>query len=64
MLGHMTPKQAKTKKSFRLPFLNAKPVGLGDVVSKVTKAIGFSECAMCRKRKAKLNKMMTIGGRR
>jgi len=33
-------------------------VGLGDTVAKVTKAIGLKPCKGCRKRQAKLNKLL------
>ena len=33
-------------------------VGLGDTVAKVTKAIGLKPCKRCRKRQAKLNKLL------
>jgi len=34
-----------------------KGIGLGDVVSKVTQALGIKECKGCAKRKALLNKI-------
>lgn len=35
--------------------------GLGDVISKVTKAVGIRECGGCKKRREALNRMVPFG---
>jgi len=43
----------------RLPgFLIEEEIGLGDVIKKVTYAIGIKPCAGCEKRAAALNRWM------
>jgi hypothetical protein len=37
-----------------------KTVGLGDIVSKVTSALGMTECTGCASRKASLNKVTLV----
>jgi hypothetical protein len=45
----------------RLPgFLVEEEIGLGDVVKKVTYAIGIRPCAGCEKRAVALNSWMTL----
>jgi hypothetical protein len=45
----------------RLPgFLIEQEVGLGDVIKKVTYAMGFKPCGGCEKRAAALNRWMTF----
>tara|TARA_R100000808_G_C2142357_1_gene150139 strand:- start:1043 stop:1306 length:264 start_codon:yes stop_codon:yes gene_type:complete len=34
------------------------PVGLGDTIAKATKAVGIKPCKGCRKRQAKLNRLV------
>lgn len=42
-----------------------KPIrGLGDVVSRVTKALGIKECSGCAKRRERLNQLLPLGDRR
>jgi hypothetical protein len=40
----------------------AKSRGLGDTISKITKALGIRECGGCAKRRAKLNKLIPYAG--
>ena len=43
------------------PLHNCKPkglTGLGDVVAKVTSAVGVKPCGKCKERQAKLNKLV------
>lgn len=43
----------------RLPrFLVAEPVGLGDVVKRVTTAVGVKPCTACQQRAARLNEWL------
>ncbi len=35
--------------------------GLGDTVSKVTKAMGIKECGGCKRRRERLNKLVPYG---
>jgi len=45
----------------RLPgFLLEEEIGLGDVVKRVTYAMGVKPCAGCEKRAASLNRWMTF----
>jgi len=56
----MSKKAEKTSASLdRAEFdrLAASGMGLGDIVSKMTKALGLKECAGCTKRRAALNKL-------
>ncbi len=41
-----------------------REVGLGDVVSKVTKAVGIKECGGCKRRRKALNRLLKFGGKR
>ena len=40
---------------------NKKAKGLGDVIEKVTKAVGIEPCNGCNERKEKLNKLFPFG---
>jgi hypothetical protein len=45
----------------RLPgFLVEEEIGLGDVIKRVTYALGVQRCASCDKRAAALNRWMTF----
>lgn len=49
----------------RLPgFITEGETGLGDVVKRVTYALGIKPCAGCERRAAALNKWMVFTGRR
>jgi len=42
--------------TLRLPrFLIGEPVGLGDIVKRITKVVGVTPCAACEQRAARLN---------
>ena len=48
----------------RLPGFSADDaVGLGDAITRVTRAIGIRPCDGCTRRAAALNRWMVIGGR-
>jgi hypothetical protein len=45
----------------RLPgFIKEEPIGLGDVIKRVTYAMGIKPCGGCDKRAAALNRWMTF----
>jgi hypothetical protein len=49
----------------RLPgFVTDEDIGLGDVVKRMTYAVGVSPCGGCERRVAALNRWMTFSGRR
>jgi hypothetical protein len=49
----------------RLPgFVSDKDIGLGDIVKRVTYAIGMKPCGGCERRAAALNRWMAFSGRR
>ena len=51
--------------SVRLPgFVTDKDIGLGDVVKRMTYAVGVRPCGGCEGRAAALNRWMTFSGRR
>jgi hypothetical protein len=41
----------------------AQPVGLGDVISKATSAVGIQPCGGCRERAELLNRLVSFGRR-
>jgi hypothetical protein len=45
----------------RTPMNAQRPVGLGDVISRATAAMGIKPCAACKKRAAALNKRIVFG---
>jgi hypothetical protein len=48
----------------RLPgFVSDEPVGLGDVVKRVTTTVGIRPCGGCQRRAATLNRWMQFSGR-
>jgi hypothetical protein len=48
----------------RLPgFVADEPVGLGDAISRVTRAVGLRPCDGCRRRAAALNRWLVFTGR-
>jgi hypothetical protein len=56
--------KAVAKKSplqVRVPLNAQRPVGLGDVISRATSALGVKPCAACKKRAAALNKRIVFG---
>ena len=49
----------------RLPgFMTEQEIGLGDVVKRVTTAIGIKPCGGCQRRAAALNRRLVFSGRR
>ncbi len=49
----------------RLPgFISDEDIGLGDVIKKVTSAVGIRPCGGCERRAAALNRWLTFTGRR
>jgi hypothetical protein len=48
----------------RLPgFVSDEDVGLGDVVSRMTSAIGIRPCGGCQRRAAAMNRWLVFSGR-
>jgi len=48
----------------RVPFRTDKPpIGLGDVVKKVTTTMGFRPCSGCQRRAEAMNRMVQFTGR-
>ena len=52
----------KTPAHMNLPFPMIR-MGAGDVIAMATKAMGFKECESCAKRKAALNRALSIGSK-
>lgn len=49
----------------RIPGFNAESeVGFGDLVKRATSTVGITPCGPCRERAARLNRWLTISGRR
>lgn len=46
-----------------LPFMQ-RPVGAGDVVARLTRAVGIKPCEPCKRRQAWLNQWLQFGPRR
>jgi hypothetical protein len=42
-----------------VPFVH-QPIGLGDAVAQVTRALGIQPCGGCKKRQEYLNQQMTL----
>lgn len=73
MTGHpdvrrLTPAEARAFEesfSFPLPTPGARraggPLGLGDLVSRVTHGMGITECSGCQRRRSLLNKLVVWG---
>ena len=50
-----------SKHNLRIPFLtDDSRIGLGDVISKVTYAVGIGPCPGCRQRAARLNRWISF----
>lgn len=57
--------QPRRPRQVRLPgFVSDEPVGLGDVIKRVTTTAGIKPCGGCAKRAAKLNRLVSFSGRR
>jgi hypothetical protein len=58
------PRRNQARHRARLPrLLAAEPVGLGDVVKRVTGAVGVRPCSACEQRAARLNRWLEFGPR-
>jgi hypothetical protein len=56
-----TKEAEPTPRKVRLPgFITGEEVGLGDVVMRVTYAMGIRPCGGCERRAATLNRWMTF----
>jgi hypothetical protein len=44
-----------------LPFVQ-QPVGAGDLVARMTRALGMRQCEPCKRRQAWLNQRLRFGG--
>jgi len=58
--------ETKIPKRLRIPVpfrMNQPPVGLGDVVKRVTTAVGFRPCGGCQKRAQALNRLVQFTGK-
>lgn len=52
----MTDEPPAPKRSIQLPrFLVQEPVGLGDVIKRVTASVGVAACGACQQRAERLN---------
>lgn len=52
------------QRNVRLPgFVNDADIGVGDVVKRVTSAVGLRPCRGCERRAAALNRRWVISGR-
>lgn len=52
-------KQARAKMRMTMPGLK-ESIGAGDVVHKVTSALGMKHCSECERRKAALNRLFSF----
>jgi hypothetical protein len=53
--------EAPSRHSIRIPFLtDDTKIGLGDVIRKVTHAVGVAPCAGCEGRATRLNRWMSF----
>lgn len=58
------PEDQQSRHSVRLPgFIVDTEVGLGDVIKRVTYAVGMQPCAGCEKRAGTLNRWLRFSGR-
>lgn len=52
-------------RTVRLPrFIVSEPTGLGDVVKRMTAAVGIQPCSACEQRAAQLNRLVQVTPRR
>ena len=65
---HKTKPEAKPEhqsKRVRLPgFIADEDVGLGDLIKRVTSAVGIKACGGCERRAGVLNRWMVFSGKR
>lgn len=60
-----THESKRSDRPLRLPgFIAEEDIGLGDVVKRVTYAVGIKPCLGCEQRAAKLNRLVVFSGRR
>jgi hypothetical protein len=67
MAGKETGNDGGGRKPFRvrLPrFVNDEEIGLGDLITKSTSALGIKPCGECGRRAAALNNWLVISGRK
>ena len=60
-VSDQTPQEAPR---FVLPVPLSEPVGAGDVVKKVTEALGIRPCSKCEQRRRRLNRALAFGRRK
>ena len=52
---------ARARHRVRLPrFVSSTPIGLGDVVKRVTTAVGVKPCGPCEQRAARMNEWLRL----
>lgn len=57
------PEKVTSKHNIRIPFLTDDAnIGLGDVIRKVTYAVGIEPCTGCERRARRLNRWMSFHG--
>lgn len=49
---------------FRLPIPLPEPVGLGQLLTRATTAVGIKPCEGCKRRARALDKVVTVAGRK
>jgi hypothetical protein len=55
------PQEPRQPHRVRLPgFVDDRDIGLGDVVTRVTQAVGITPCGRCKRRAAALNRWMVF----
>jgi hypothetical protein len=60
--GPQQSDEAKSRRVVRVPrFIVSEPVGLGTVVTRLTKAVGVSPCGGCSQRAARLDDWLEFG---
>jgi hypothetical protein len=59
----MTKRSIPRRLQIPVPFRMEQSVGLGDVVKRVTTAVGIKPCGGCQRRAEALNQAVTFQGR-
>ncbi len=60
-----TDKRTRRPHHVRLPgFITEETVGLGDVITRATSAVGIQPCGDCARRAATLNRWLVFSGER
>ncbi len=57
------PKQVTPTMRVRVPLKMAADIGLGDVIKRITSAVGMKPCGGCERRAAVLNRYVVFTGR-